>query len=337
MDDDCDGVIDQGIVSDGAGCVDPGLPAFPSVIDILTIAIRTGDGVNDGTDANQLSLCLTATDCWRLNVADVNDFRVGEFDVYHFEGIDLPRSAADRVQILSVNGADRWVPSCMEIQFDGEPVYCELVSAPFGNDTGEVEDWTDPNGLHLGCDTCYPTAQTHGPMVGAVTPDTARLWFRTDATRQAAVPSDVEGTQEIQSAIDEDFADDEEGSDLGNDKLLGFDETNHGSANGVAQCFAQHCEVTAQCVSRDVQCHIHQNPDWPLFRPLEEVNAQWSCEPSGEPPDDDGPVDGDTSGCPGCPPEGAMVSRSECEGTCNGYMGHLNGEFACWTNCESMF
>lgn len=172
------------------GVIDPGYPPFPEVIGTLSIAILTGSGTNDGTDANALSVCLSETDCFPLNVLDVDDFRVGEFDVYHFEDVGLPRANVDRVEIRSVNGTDAWRPACIEIRMDGEPVHCEdQLDALLGNGnaTGEAPTWTDPSGLHESCVTCYPTTVTHGPIVGATDDSSARVAFRTDATRKVAV------------------------------------------------------------------------------------------------------------------------------------------------------
>ncbi len=180
-----------GAGGEGAGGpVDPGYPDFPETVDVLSVAIRTGSGPFDGTDANGLSLCLNATECFPLDAADVDDFRVGEVDVYHFEGIALPRSAVDRVELRSVNGTDAWRPGCIELGFDGEPVYCDDDLGALlgnGNGAGEATTWSDPSALHLGCGACYPDTMTHGPMVGAVSDVDARLTLRTDATRRVAV------------------------------------------------------------------------------------------------------------------------------------------------------
>jgi len=177
-----------GAGGEGAGePIDPGYPVFPEVIGRLSFAVRTGPGANDGTDQNQLSLCLNATACFPLNVLDVNDFRVGEFDVYHFEDVGLPRADVDRVELRSVNGNDAWRPDCLEVRFDGEPVHCEdaldfLLGN--GNATGEVPSYSDPLGLHEACTRCYADPITHGPLVGAVGPTSARVLIRTDATRR---------------------------------------------------------------------------------------------------------------------------------------------------------
>ncbi len=173
---------------DDDGAEDPGPPDFPDTIDILSVSIRTGPGEFHGTDENSLSVCLSETDCFPLNVPDVDDFRVGEVDVYHFEGVGLPRASVDRVAIRSADGADRWTPTCIEVRFDGEPVHCGEIGVGFGNEGGgEVEYWEDPEGLHQDCTTCWESTITHGPMVGAVADDSVRLHLRTDATRRVAV------------------------------------------------------------------------------------------------------------------------------------------------------
>lgn len=112
--------------------------------------------------------------------------------------------------------------------------------------------------------------------------------------------------------------------------LIGFEGSNHATRDQVAQCFSDACvDAADSCVDKSASCGL----------PLTIGNAgnSWTCsEDPGGPGDepDDGPVEEEGDRCPGCPPEGAMVSRSECTGTCNGYMGYRNGEFACWTNCK---
>jgi alkaline phosphatase D len=163
---------------------DPGPPDFPEVIDYLTIAVRTADSQNAGTDNNALSVCITATDCRRLDIADVDDFRIGEIDVYHFAGMNVSRADVDRIELRSADGVDAWRPACVEVRFDGEPVHCENeIDVWLGNDAGETESWIDPAGLHEDCTTCYPSPLTHGPMRGAIDHDRTRIWIRTEATR----------------------------------------------------------------------------------------------------------------------------------------------------------
>lgn len=174
--------------SGAGGPVDPGFPDFPDVVDHLSLAIRTGAGTYDGTDANSLSLCLNATDCFPLNVADVNDFRRGELDVYHFDDVGVARADIDRVELRSANGSDAWRPACVSVQLDGEPVHCEdQLDVLMGEGAGELASFVDPAGVHLGCASCYPDPLTHGPWVGAVSDTTARVSLRTDATRRVVV------------------------------------------------------------------------------------------------------------------------------------------------------
>jgi alkaline phosphatase D len=163
---------------------DPGMPAFPSTIGVLSLAIQTGADAFAGTDANAIEVCLTESDCFSLDIAEVDDFRTGEIDAYSFEGLNLPRSAVDRVEIRSSNGTDSWRPSCLEVHFDGEPVYCNnTLKEWFGDGEEELTSWIDEAGLHRLCDTCYEAPLTHGPMIGALTPESAKLWVRTNATR----------------------------------------------------------------------------------------------------------------------------------------------------------
>jgi len=188
-------MIDGGIIIDSETMMDSdaglaGLDAlvFPETIDKLTVSIRTGTGTYHGTDDNTLGLCLSESDCYVLNVLDVDDFRRGEVDVYHFENINLPRSRVNRVEIRSRSGGDRWVPACMQMQFDGEQVYCNPeIYQKFGDDTGEIENWADPDFLHLSCSSCYPSPITHGPMIGSVHPESAHIWLRTDTTREVKI------------------------------------------------------------------------------------------------------------------------------------------------------
>ncbi len=159
-------------------------PDFPDTIDRLSFAVRTGGGENAGSDGIRVELCLNDARCFPLDVPDVNDFRRGKIDVYHFDDVALPRADVDRVELRWTAGADAWQPACVEVRFDGEAVHCrDGMTVRIGDGPGERTRWRDPDGLHAGCTTCYPSRLTHGPLVGAVGPDTARVLVRTDATR----------------------------------------------------------------------------------------------------------------------------------------------------------
>lgn len=172
---------------------DPGPPGFPQIVDVLTVAVRTSDVSNAGTDANQISICVTETDCQRLNIPDVDDFRRGEIDVYHFPGLGVNRDDIDRVELRSVNGSDAWRPACVEVRLDGEPVHCQDdIEVWMGNENEELGSWIDPGGVTEDCETCYPSKLTHGPMQGALGEDTNRLWVRTEATRPVGLKMGLE-------------------------------------------------------------------------------------------------------------------------------------------------
>lgn len=178
---------------------DPGYPDWPDTIGTLTVTLRTADEGYAGTDSNTLSVCLTDSDCYRLNNADFDDFERAATDVFHFEEVGLPRSAVDQVTLTSQDGSDQYRPLCLELAFDGEPVYCRSeLGIKMGNETSEeVESWTDPDGLQRSCETCWDAPLSHGPMQGTLEHHTARVWVRTHATRAvsltAATPEEPEG------------------------------------------------------------------------------------------------------------------------------------------------
>lgn len=185
-DQDCDGRADNGIPHDGAGCADPGPPAFPLEVDVLHITVRTGDDTTNGTD-EPIEACVADGVCLSLNKPAWDDLEVGVLDVAVFESLGLERSELTEFT-LQGGGADQWRPTCVSMRLDGEPVYCrDELDLPIGNEEGELERWTDPEPLMAHCTTCFDTPLTHGPIIGAVGPEDARIWFRTDATRQVQV------------------------------------------------------------------------------------------------------------------------------------------------------
>ena len=167
-------------------------PVFPSTVGTVSVTIRVGDGAQHGTN-DPTEVCLTASDCFVLNVAEVDDLEPSQTDVHHFEGLSLPRSSIDRVELATRStdpNNDRLTPACLHIRLDGEPVYCETNLPHIGTNTGagEFPRWRDPQGLHQNCGSCWDDAQlTHGPMVGAPATESARVWVRTDATRTVGV------------------------------------------------------------------------------------------------------------------------------------------------------
>lgn len=204
--DDDSGDDDDITVPPGPIPVDPPpAPTYSDTVGTVSVTLVTADAPFAGTDSNALSLCLTETDCFTLNIADVNDQERGATDVYHVEGAALPRASIDRVELRSANGSDRYEPSCLAVQLDGEPVYCSLLSGLyFGEEGDELASWIDPQGLHLGCTTCDPAVLTHGPMLGAPRVDGARVWARTDATRLVGL--EVGSASDLADAVTVDWA-----------------------------------------------------------------------------------------------------------------------------------
>ena len=171
----------------------PPPPTFPSTIGTLSVGLRTATTAAADTD-DPLEICLSATRCFPLALRDVNDFRLGGADVYQFEGVGMPRSEVDRVVLRTLSPLpvdnDRYTPACLDLRFDGEPVYCnDAIGVHIGTGTtaGEVPEWTDPAGLRNACTSCLSGKLPGGPVVGAPGADSARVWVRTDATRQVGL------------------------------------------------------------------------------------------------------------------------------------------------------
>ncbi len=193
VDSGSDAATDVGEDTGGfAGLVDlppPAPPAPSDVVETISIAVQTADAPFAGTDSGQ-ELCFGGDRCFPLNVEDVDDFRDGGIDVYHFEGVRIPRDELTEVTLQTrsdpATDNDRWQPACLEIRFDGEPVYCNGEFTAFigtGDSSGETRSFTDPRGFHETCNTCQGDLLTHGPMLGSPEPTAARVWGRADASR----------------------------------------------------------------------------------------------------------------------------------------------------------
>ena len=186
VDQDCDGEIDDGVPNDGNGCQEPAEPSFSDTIGILDIIVRVGDTTFDGTD-DATDVCLSPDQCFRLNNANWNDLERSAIDKFGFEGVNIPRTEVTEVTMSMPTGGDRFGPACLALRFDGEPVYCRELTVSMGNASGEQLSWTDPDGLSNGCESCWPSVLTHGPMLGAVGARDAHIWWRTDGTRRSVL------------------------------------------------------------------------------------------------------------------------------------------------------
>jgi alkaline phosphatase D len=187
VDQDCDGAVDDGVPNDGQGCQDPGYPALPAVASIVTLTIRTSTRSEYAGSADVQEICLSATACWATDQADWDDMVAGQTDVVAYEGEAVDLATLDRFTVRTRSGGDRWQPDAFLVSLDGAPVYCEDgLTLNIGDGGGaEVTDWTDA--LSVDCAGIDGLTLTHGPMLGAVSAESARIWYRTDATRAVAL------------------------------------------------------------------------------------------------------------------------------------------------------
>ncbi len=167
----------------------PPRPALPDRANHLTFTVRTSTIGTAETDS-PAQICVNGTNCYRLNIEDINDLENGQVDVYHARDVDLDRAAIDRMTLETnspqTEDNDRWTPACVDIRVDGEPIYCnDQIPAHIGTGTSrnEVSSWRDPAGLAEKCQTCWPSGLTHGPLLGPSSSTSIRMTVRTDATR----------------------------------------------------------------------------------------------------------------------------------------------------------
>ncbi len=190
-----DGVFDPNTCAEGAACYGgvclapadlPSVPTPGEVVTSLSVTVRTLPDAFAAT-GDTVRLCMSDTDCFTLDRAEITDLAAGAVDTFHFDGVEIPRSRIDRVE-WRIDGIDDWAPACLSLQLDGDPSYC-VDGAPvvLGDETDSVTAWRDPEGLHVSCRSCYEQPLTHGPMLGAIEADRARVWVRTDASRQVGL------------------------------------------------------------------------------------------------------------------------------------------------------
>ncbi len=147
----------------------------------VTWTIRTGsDGSLD--EAAGIAYCLGPNDCAVPgNALNWDDRAPRSVDVWHVSGEGLTRDEIDRVEIAYPT-SDRWAVTCVQVAIDGETIHCAERDVLLGIGLGGLSDWIETP--ELLCDTCWDAVLTHGPMIGATTDHSARIWLRTDSTRQ---------------------------------------------------------------------------------------------------------------------------------------------------------
>lgn len=161
-------------------------PTFPETVGTLTVTLRTASAEGAETD-DPIEICLRSDRCMALTYRHEDPFERGQTDVFHVP-LDLARSEVTEVRLRG--GDDVWRPECMELRFDGEPVYCnDAIDAELG-------EWSDPEGLHQTCTTCQRGMLTHGPMQGVHESTRARVWVRADASRHVGLRMSETGNVE---------------------------------------------------------------------------------------------------------------------------------------------
>ncbi len=146
----------------------------------VTWTIRTG---NDGSldDGVGIAYCVGPDDCGSPeNARNWDDRAPRSVDVWHVSGAGLTRDEVDRVAI-SYPTSDRWSVTCVQVAIDGETVHCAEADVLLGLGLGGTSEWIQA--LELTCDTCWDAVLTHGPMIGATTDHSTRIWLRTDSAR----------------------------------------------------------------------------------------------------------------------------------------------------------
>lgn len=238
LDQDCDGLVDEGVPSDGAGCRDPGRPETSAIVDTVQVVVSTRDVAYAGTDG-PAEVCL-GTWCRDLDIPDWDDRERGGIDVYTFEGVGLPRPDVTEFRVRTSDGSNRWEPAGFAVSLDGDATYVRRDPGVHIGDEGadEVADWTDALGAHD--DTVWAAALTHGPILGPAPAAGARVWFRTDRTRRVVlrVAPEPEGLADapavavVYPGADTDFTELITLEGLGADTAWAFDLTVDGTRHG---------------------------------------------------------------------------------------------------------
>jgi len=152
----------------------------------LQFVLRTGLFPTNKTD-DKMWACLSDTDCYDLNNAEINERELGQVDHHVYNPTGLTYEAIDRVSLKvgEGSGSNAWVPICMAVIVDGDLMYCHNdLDVVMGDNvaSGEVMEWIDDNPVRKSCGSCYVSPLTHGPMVGHTTSNSSTIWVRTTAS-----------------------------------------------------------------------------------------------------------------------------------------------------------
>ena len=171
-------------------------PEAGTALGTLLLTVTTGMHEDaDVADGDAPDFCLTRDDCYGpLNHLGTDDYTRGLTDTYRIENVPLALSEIEELTFRA-NGTDGWQPTCVEVQWNGRPLYCNDQLEPFWVQTDGDPSWTavdgngDPVVRYQGCarGTCYPSEIVAGPIIGAVTPSSAKVWVRTAVRRPVEV------------------------------------------------------------------------------------------------------------------------------------------------------
>lgn len=180
----CDGILDLGEVDQVEYLC---FPEDDSGLATVLLTVTTGMHENAGVaDAAAPSFCLRNDMCFGpLNHAGPDDYARGLTDTYRIENVELSLSEIEEIT-FKANGSDGWQPTCIEVQWNGNPLYCnDSLDSVWVQTDGDVawtaQDSIGDNLVHFdGCvrGTCYPSEVAAGPIVGAVTSHSANVWVR---------------------------------------------------------------------------------------------------------------------------------------------------------------
>lgn len=193
-----DGSGDAGGDGQSWPALQPPVHAATAPLGEFYVTIRTGAGLNDGTN-DPFQLCLADKVCWNLDNAEIDDRQAGAVDHHRLAGKGLSKAKIDRVVLQATGGTNAWMPTCVAVVADGELLFCQDgLSVKLSTQGGdEKPSWTAADPKLKACASCYPGGKLiESPMVGHTTATATRLWLHASAAWPA----------QLEAATDSGFA-----------------------------------------------------------------------------------------------------------------------------------
>ena len=203
--------------SQSAWTPDPATAAIcgGGLLSSVRVVARTADVSNANSNAS-FRACVGDGVCLTLDNAGIDDLERGSTD--HFlsapPGLRLSDLTGLTVEVSpGSTKVDPWLPACLAVIVDGRLVHCsEGPADPLGLGDGAQATYTAPEPFGRACQACEIGLVSHGPLVGATTPDRALLWLRTAysapvTVRYGASPdlADAQETPVVVPAAEDDF------------------------------------------------------------------------------------------------------------------------------------